>query len=564
MLVFLLMNVLQIDAQTGNWVWGRQGTGDNIQEGYSCTTDKEGNVYATGIFGGLTATFGSYTFTNIGQLDIVLIKYDKNGNVLWAKQFGGIKDDIGNSITSDIYGNIYIIGWFDSPTIMFGSFLLTNTLGGSGDMFLIKCDANGNVLWARSAGGNLDDYGQSVTTDMQGNVYITGGFESSTILFGSQTLSNPNTGTPPFNSSDVFIVKYDTNGNVIWANSAGGASIDKGVSLISDSSGNVYLTGNFDSPSIVFGSTTLNNYDTTGLMSYDIFIVKYNISGAVLWAKVAGGGSDDEVNSIAIDNSENIYLTGYFKSSKMNFNSNTLINNDLTHAGFEDVFIVKYDSMGLALWQKKIGGSGNEIGYSIATDASGIYVSGGFYSNVMFIDSDTIHFPINGYDPMFFVKYDFPGNVICTDVLASGGDDNSGITTDGIGNVYIVSDFYNVNALIIATDTLTLTGTENFFIAKYRCPTTLGISEINNLKSEILIYPNPATTSFTIESTNKIQSIKVFDVMGSEILKQVQNDQRVTSDVSGIAKGIYFVQITVDSAGSVNENSVVNKKIVVQ
>ena len=167
-------------------------------------------------------------------------------------------------------------------------------------------------------------------------------------------------------------------------------------------------------------------------------------------------------------------------------------------------------------------------------------------------------------DAMFIIKFDSTGNVICISSLASGGDDWSGVATDGAGNAYIAGDS-EVNPFVVGTDTLSVqSSAEYFFITKYRCPTTLAISEIPNPES-LTLYPNPATTSFTIESTNKIQSIKVINVIGEDIITNYELGitNAVSIDVSGIAKGIYFVQITVDSAGSPTKK-VVNKKIVVQ
>ena len=135
---------------------------------------------------------------------------------LWAKGAGGTYNDYTHSIAVDANGNSYVTGYFDSPTITFGSTVLTNanSAGGTCDIFIVKYDESGNVLWAKGEGGTSTDYAYSITVDANGNSFITGYFDSPSIIFGSTTLTNAdNTG----NTGDIFIVKYNTSGNVLWA-----------------------------------------------------------------------------------------------------------------------------------------------------------------------------------------------------------------------------------------------------------------------------------------------------------------------------------------------------------
>ena len=137
------------------------------------------------------------------------------------------------------------------------------------DLGWVSCFAQSPAfLWAQRAGGTDSDYGYSCSTDASGNIFVTGYFYSPSITFGTTTLTNASAG-----NNDMFIVKYDSNGNVLWAKSAGGTSNDMGKSCSTDANGNVFVTGYFDSPSITFGSTTLTNAGGD-----DMFIVK--LSGA--------------------------------------------------------------------------------------------------------------------------------------------------------------------------------------------------------------------------------------------------------------------------------------------
>ena len=178
---------------------------------------------------------------------------------LWANSAGGTTVDRGESIATDLNGNVLVTGFYSSAAITFGSITLTNaSASGTDDIFIVKYDASGTVLWAKSAGGISDDFGRSITTDKDGNVLVTGGFSSPTITFGNMTLTNA-----VFN--DIFVVKYDGSGNLLWAKSAGGNGIENGQSITTDAIGNILITGIFDSPSLTFGNTTISNEGNSNL-----------------------------------------------------------------------------------------------------------------------------------------------------------------------------------------------------------------------------------------------------------------------------------------------------------
>jgi len=351
----------------GNVLWAKSAGGTGDDRVYSVAVDASGNAYLVGWFTS-TLTFGSDTLTNAGYCDIFLAKYDSNGNVLWGKSAGGTDDDVAYSVAVDASGNTYLAGYFGSSTLSFDITTLTNAnTNGSYDLFLAKYAPNGNVLWAKSAGGTDGDVALSVAVDASGNTYLAGYFMSSTITFGSTTLTNAG-------SANIFLAKYDANGNVLWAKSAGGTYCDWATSVAVDTSGNTYLAGNFQSITLTFGSTTLTNAG-----SADIFLAKYAPNGNMLWAKSAVGTNYDYAWSVAVDASENIYLTGYFTYSPLTFGSITL-----TNAGYYDIFLAKYDANGNVLWAKSAGGTDGDVALSVAVDASGnTYMAGYFGSSTL-------------------------------------------------------------------------------------------------------------------------------------------------------------------------------------
>jgi len=327
--------VVKYDS-SGTVLWAKSVAGTSIDYGKGISTDVNGNIFVTGWFYSPSITFGTITLINAGtDYDVFVAKYDASGNVLWAKRAGGIDGDGGQNISTDTSGNVFVAGIFGSDSITFGTITLINSDPGYEDVFVVKYDPSGNILWAKSGMGNNQDNVYGISTDKSGNVFVTGIF--SYIIFGTTILNSTGIG-------DVFVVKYDALGNVLWAKRAGGGvtSYSWGYDISNDVGGNVYVTGYFNGSSITFGTTILTNVSSN---TYDMFVVKYNTSGNVLWAKSAGGTSDDYGQSIATDTNGNVYVAGYFKSPSITFGTTILTNASST--SYNDIFVAKLDGSGV-------------------------------------------------------------------------------------------------------------------------------------------------------------------------------------------------------------------------
>ena len=450
LLVILLSGTLI--AQNPLFRWARSANGSNGDAAYDVAVDISGNSYLTGTFYTATLIFGTTILTNAhtGNGDMYVVKYDAGGNVLWAKSAGGTGDERGYKIALDRAGNCYITGYFSSSTITFGTTTLTNA--GLTNMYIVKYDAGGNVVWAKSAGGTNNDYGSGIAVDAAGNYYVTGAFSSSTITFAPTTLTNAG-------GYDVFVVKYDVYGLVQWARRAGSTGNEGGGVIEVDASGNSCETGYFNSSTITFGATTLTNAGGN-----DMFLVKYDASGNVVWAKGAGGTNYDAGDGVAIDVSGNVYLSGYFSSSTITFGSTTL-----TNAGIYDMFVVKYDASGIVQWAKRAGGTNSDDCSSITVDSSGnIYAVGEFTSSTISFGAITL---INaGGSDIYVVKYDGTGNVLWAKSAGGTVDDYGyGIAVDASGNNYVTGAFSSPFIAFGAT-TLTNVGSSDIFIAKLSTP----------------------------------------------------------------------------------------------
>ncbi len=293
----VLFSVIGISDSFGQTEqWSVQFGGSSSDGSHGIVVDSLGNVYVTG------TTEGDLFDTPAGESDAFIAKYDTNGNPVWAKQFGSDLSDGGNSVAVDSSGNVYVTG--NTSGSLFG------IISGKSDAFIAKYDTNGNPVWAKQFGSDLRDIGFGIAVDSSDNVYITG--------HTNGDLFDRNTG-----AYDAFIAKYDTNGNPVWAKQFGTNSLEEHSGIAVDSSDNVYITG----------SSTGDNRSGTNIGSNDVFITKYAKNGIKMWAKQFGSISFEGSYDVAVDLSNNVYVTG------------TAIG-DLsgTNMGKMDAFVVKYDS----------------------------------------------------------------------------------------------------------------------------------------------------------------------------------------------------------------------------
>ncbi len=435
-------------ARMFDWAKGAGGTLEEHVGGL--TTDAAGNSYVTGYFQG-TATFGTVSVTSAGSYDIFLAKYNAGGGVEWVKRFGGSDVDVGEGVGLDSAGNIYVTGYFHG-TATFGAFQLTGT--GWRDAFLAKCDAAGNVLWVRRAGGAdaVADkvYVFDLAVSSSGESFV-GGYFLGHATFGTSQLTSAG-------DRDIFVAKYDSAGNLAWVSQAGGTSGDYFHAIAIDAVGNSYITGTFQG-SAVFGGTTL-----TATTSYATFVAKLDAAGVPLWAKSAGGADDGDGNGIAVDGTGNLVVVGDFIGTAV-FDGKTL------SASGQDCFVVKYDPAGNVLWAAQAEGgisAGNfAFGEGVAADTAGnICVTGTYggtatFGNIVLSSNDSIN---NGFD-VFTTKYDGAGNVLWA--KRYGGSNVHGlpgVALDAPGNIYVAGDLQSTASFDSVA--LASAGGTDVFVAK--------------------------------------------------------------------------------------------------
>lgn len=448
-LISMILLLLNLKAQpTLAWAKQIEGTnsnggslGANGDKGWSIAVDANGNVYTTGAFEA-TADFdpgpGVYNLTSAGGSDIFISKLDANGNFVWTKQMGGTANDQGLSIIVDANGNVYTTGVFRG-TVDFdpgaGVYNLTAVVGN--DVFISKLDVNGNFLWAKQMGSGGNTRSNSIALDANGNIYTTGNFQNTADF-------DPGAGVYNLTSivgNDVFISKLDANGNFIWAKQIECASTNWSNSIAVDASENVYTTGYFQGTADF--DSGFGTYNLTSAGSDDIFVSKLDILGNFLWAKQMGGTTSDRSFSIALDANGNSYTTGNFTGTA-DFDSGPGVYN-LTSVGGQDVFVSKLDANGNFIWAKQMGGTSNELAYSIAIDANEYIYTTGYCNGVADFDPGPGVFNLNatngGHD-IFISKLDANGNFLCAASMGGAGHERSHfIAVDASENVYTTGYF---------------------------------------------------------------------------------------------------------------------------
>ena len=268
--------------------------------------DSSGNSYVTGYTdGGIDGNSSS------GKKDFFLIKYNSSGTKEWTKQEGLSGYDRAYGVAVDSSANIYVTGYTDKK-------LHGNNNSGKSDMFIVKYNSSGTRQWTKQFGTSGWDVGYGVAADSSNNIYVTGYTEGG---FDGNTSSG---------RRDIILVKFYDNGTKHWTQQFGTSSDDTGYGVTVDSSDNIYVTG------FTFGGLDGNTYSGKG----DIILVKYNSSGTKQWTQQSGSSGADFGQGIAVDSSDNIYITG---STSGGIGGNT----NAGSSGTTDIFLVKHNSNGV-------------------------------------------------------------------------------------------------------------------------------------------------------------------------------------------------------------------------
>ena len=365
-------------SSSGEVEWAHEIGGDGYDEVLSVSATNDGGCIVGGHFLSESINLGngiSLTNKNNFYPDGMLIKYNQEGNVEWAKEIGDKNSECINTVVQSSDGGYIVGGYFDSSSIEFGNGInITNK--GEIDGMVIKYSSNGEVEWAEEIGGDSEDYINSVAESSDGGYVVGGYFKSSTIDLGSGAILSNN------GDRDGMIIKYNQNGKVEWARTIGGTDNDY-ITSIAECSDGGYIVGGVASSYI----NLENEVSIANKGDEDGFIIKFKPNGEAQWAKVIGGSLSERIKSVA-ECSDGGYLAGgAFGSSSIDLENGV----NLTKTGSDAGMIIKYSQTGETEWAKSISGDGTEGINSVAETVSQNYIGGGFfYSSTIESDGKTL------------------------------------------------------------------------------------------------------------------------------------------------------------------------------
>ncbi len=314
------------------------------------------------------STFG-FKSTKYNRNNILII--DPTPERTWATYYGGegtefFNNDFATSLARDASGNIYICGSTSSATNIATAGSHQATVGNI-DAYLAKFNSSGVRQWATYYGGASTEYGNSVAVDGSGSIIIGGYSESNTAIATAGTHQTTLNGV-----ADGFIVKFNTNGVRQWGTYYGGSD-EEIITNVTASGTDIYFTGITYSPD---GIATAGAHQTTygGAAEQDAFVGRLNTSGVRQWGTYYGGTGFDGLYCVAVDGSQNVYVTGESNSTN---NIASAGAHQTTLFDIEDGVLVRFNSSGVRQWGTYCGGDGADIFISVATDATGnVYVTG--------------------------------------------------------------------------------------------------------------------------------------------------------------------------------------------
>ncbi len=376
----------------------------------------------------------------------------------WVNVIGSLGNDDSYSLDIDDSNNVYVTGWF-SGTVDFdpGPNTFNLTSSGMTDVFVAKYTMQGNLLWAFRIGQNDRDGAMKVKINNAGEILLTGFVRQNNIDFdpgpGIYYLNAPGVqGTDPGHSGDIFLAKYTSSGQFIWAFIISGSyNSDIGENIEVDSLDNIYLTGaiNATSTSIADADPGPGVYNLAGPNKGHAFVAKYTTNSTFLWAFQLGTyGFNSSVKRIKIVPGDTTFIVcGHHISSNADFDPGPGIFN-LNSNGNVDMFTGRYSLNGKFIWAFGVGGTQQDLGMEVRIDSlNNVYVSGSFGGNNLDFDPSTNISLINcnGLVDGYIAKYDIAGNYIWAINIGGLGNDYNW-TFDIFGNKIISCGEYSLTA----------------------------------------------------------------------------------------------------------------------
>jgi hypothetical protein len=459
---------------------------------------------------------GDKTESCRGGNDFWIIKLNANLNIQWQKTIGGIGEDLITDLILCADSSFLCVGSSSSPI----SNEKTVPCFGNYDYWVLKLDNNGNLIWQNVYGGTDSDQANSIIQFNDGKIFISGMSKSN--ISGNKTENCRG-------SNDYWIICTDSLGNKLWDKTIGGNLTDRDAKIVKSSNDKLIILGSSNSP--------ISNEKTSPCFgNLDLWIVEIDTGGNIIWDKTYGGSENDGFgfeDIILCD--DNIYLCSSSSSGISGNKSDSC-------RGFDDYWILKLDKNGNKFWDKTIGGSNYDIPNSILYAQNDQLVVLG--SSMSDITCDKTENSIGAYD-YWVIGLDTNGLLKWQKTIGGTDEDHLQYAIELANNNYMI--FGNSQSGISGLKTEVCRGSFDYWLVEIA--NNYGISDL--LETKIYIYPNPTTSSLTINGITNINTAEVYNISGKLLLTKQLNTNQL--DISSLAKGLYLIKLSTEEGSLVSK-----------
>ncbi len=508
LLVIYLFIHHSLDAQVWETSVSYGGLGNESLDAMAILDD--GRIVTTGSFE-QNVDWNGISMVSVGEEDVYCGISQSDGTLDIAFSLGGnLQDQLSGISTFEdkisLFGSYNINATFDTIEL--------NTNLGTKGLFITQYNTLGEVQWAHSIEGNILSINGDITQDESGNIFATGYFFDTLIVQQDTLVAQSDEG-------DLFVLKWDINGQLIWSIQAGDTGIMRSTRIAVDSEGRIIIAGKFKGAA-TFGTTTIQ----TNTADSDLFVAQLNQDGDFIWGKKLGGVFEDDLGDITLDENDNIYLCGYF----LGILSSTEGWQIQTSGINLDAYLIRLNPNGDLEWGHSMGLSNDDFALSMDYQNGKLAITGYFTGNT--------YWGFNGlqaqdaFDACIAI-FDSNGNIL--NMLAISGSDfeiGTQIMYGPNGNIITAGNF---NGSCILDGEFISNG--NFDAYWAISDIQVSNSDTYDIQQEIIVYPNP--TQGLIEWNIVHENASLFHADGRLLIRT--NDTRM--DLSHFPNATYFLQL---------------------
>ncbi len=532
----LLLFTNSLNAQVAPFIkWQKCFGGSGGEGAYSIQQTIDGGF----ILAGSSWSNDGDVSGNHGGNDYWIVKLDADGDVEWQKSLGGSEDDGAQSIQQTTDGGYIIAGTSQSnDNDVTGNHGFYNSYGNlinTIDYWIVKLSNDGNLVWQKSFGGTEYDQANSVLQTTDGGFIVAGTSRSN-----DGDVSGNHLDSLGYQTIDSWIVKLDTDGNLVWQKSLGGSEDDGAYSIEQTTDGGFIIAGNSNSND---GDVSVNHgyYDYYGnlINSVDDWIMKLDITGNLVWEKSLGGSNVDRASDIQQTSDGGFIVAGWTYSNDGDVSGNH---------GSGDCWIVKLDIPGNIVWQKSLGGINVDAARSVQQTNDGGYIVAGVSESD---DGDVSgNHGIIGSSDYWIVKLDAIGNLIWQECLGGSGNDYAWDIQQTSDDGFIVA------GLSLSNDG-NISGNHGYYdcwIVKLTGDTLTGVASPST--KSISFYPNPVESQlwFNLTMPASEATIRVYDLQGRIRdcglgLSNFGWSKSIQLNIENLPEGFYTIHIINNKTG---------------